>query len=80
MAWKAQATTILDVRPELAQGGEPFARIMEVAEGVQPGESFVLIAPFNPVPLYSVLNGRGFTSATEHVSDDEWIVSFTRER
>ncbi len=25
--WKTQATVVLDVRPELEQGGEPFVRI-----------------------------------------------------
>jgi len=76
--WKASAMTVLDVRPELAQGGEPFVRIMEAASTIQPGSSLVIIAPFEPVPLYDVLGERGFAHATEKVASDEWIVQFSR--
>ncbi len=33
--WKAKANTVLDVRPDLEQGGEPFVRIMEAAEAIK---------------------------------------------
>ena len=75
--WKAQASTLLDVRPELEQGGEPFVRIMEAASAVKSGGTLVIIAPFEPVPLYDVLGARGFSHATEKVAADEWIVQFT---
>ncbi len=78
-SWKIDATEILDVRPILADGGEPFVLIMETAERVPVGQSLVLIAPFEPVPLYQALGGRGFSHATERVSDDEWIIRFVRE-
>jgi uncharacterized protein (DUF2249 family) len=78
MNWKTQANALLDVRPELEQGGEPFVRIMETAVAIKPGETLVIIAPFEPVPLYTVLEARGFTHATEHLVDDEWVVQFTR--
>ncbi len=76
--WKTQASTLLDVRPELEQGGEPFVRIMEAATEVKSGGTLVIIAPFEPVPLYDVLGVRGFSHATEKVSANEWIVQFTR--
>lgn len=76
--WRAQASTVLDVRPELEQGGEPFVRIMEAAVGVKPGRTLVIIAPFEPVPLYAVLAGRGFSHATKKIATDEWVVQFTR--
>ena len=75
--WKAQANAILDVRPELEQGGEPFVRIMAAA-AIKSGETLVIIAPFEPAPLYAVLEARGFVHATEHVAADEWVVQFTR--
>lgn len=78
-SWKLDAAETLDVRPVLEQGGEPFVQIMEAAERIQPGESLVLIAPFEPAPLYGVLGGRGFSHATERVAADEWVVRFTRE-
>jgi uncharacterized protein (DUF2249 family) len=75
---KAQAHTVLDVRPELEQGGEPFVSIMEAASTITPGGTLVIIAPFEPVPLYDVLGARGFSHETEKVAADEWIVQFTR--
>jgi uncharacterized protein (DUF2249 family) len=76
--WKAQANTVLDVRPDLEQGGEPFVRIMEAAEAIKPGGTLVIIAPFEPVPLYEVLAARGFVHETEKVAADEWVVRFMR--
>ncbi len=78
--WIATAATTLDVRPTLEQGGEPFMEIMEAAAGIQPGESLVIIAPFEPAPLYGALGGRGFAHATQRRADDEWVIRFTRER
>ena len=78
-SWKLHAAETLDVRPVLEQGGEPFVQIMEAAGRIRKGESLVLIAPFEPAPLYGVLGGRGFSHATERVSADEWVVRFTRD-
>jgi uncharacterized protein (DUF2249 family) len=77
-AWQQSAAVTLDVRPELAAGGEPFVRIMEAAATIQPGQALVIIAPFEPVPLYGALAGRGFTHETECIADDEWVIKFTR--
>jgi len=74
--WKAEAQKVLDVRPELESGGEPFVRIMEAASVIGPGGSLVIIAPFEPVPLYDVLGARGFTHETARVTADEWVVRF----
>lgn len=77
--WIATAATTLDVRPTLEQGGEPFVEIMEAAAGVQPGEWLVIIAPFEPAPLYGALGGRGFSHMTQRRADDEWVIRFTRD-
>jgi uncharacterized protein (DUF2249 family) len=76
--WKAKANMVLDVRPELERGGEPFVRIMEAAEAIKPGGALVIIAPFEPVPLYEVLGARGFVHQAERVAADEWAVQFMR--
>ncbi|HEU5229776.1 MAG TPA: DUF2249 domain-containing protein [Ktedonobacteraceae bacterium] len=78
VAWQAQATKTLDVRPTLAEGGEPFVMIMETAVPLKTGETLLLIAPFEPVPLYQVLGEHGFTHETHKVSANEWWVLFTR--
>lgn len=72
------AVETLDVRPDLERGDEPFVRIMEAAARVGPGQTFIVIAPFEPAPLYGVLGAQGFTYQTECVAPDEWIVRFTR--
>jgi uncharacterized protein DUF2249 len=77
--WKADAATVLDVRPVLEQGGEPFVQIMEAAERVPAGQTLVLVAPFEPVPLYGVLGARGFAHAIQQLAADEWVVRFMRE-
>jgi uncharacterized protein (DUF2249 family) len=76
-SWKTHASTLLDVRPELEQGGEPFVRIMEAAAAIKPGGTLVIIAPFEPIPLYDVLGARGFVHETERVVSDEWVVQFS---
>ena len=76
--WKAQANRLLDVRPELEQGGEPFVLIMEASAGIESGGTLVIIAPFEPVPLYAVLEARGFSHETKKVAADEWVVKFIR--
>ena len=78
--WIATAATTLDVRPTLEQGGEPFMEIMQAAAGIQPGEWLVIIAPFEPAPLYGALGGRGFSHTTQRRAEDEWIIRFTREQ
>lgn len=75
--WKAEADTILDVRPELESGGEPFVHIMEAASAIKPGGTLVIIAPFEPIPLYEVLGARGFSHETAKIAADEWVVRFS---
>lgn len=70
--------TTLDVRPDLERGDEPFERIMTAAATIVPGQNLIIIAPFEPVPLYSVLQGQGFTHQTTQVSANEWVITFTR--
>ncbi len=75
--WKAEADTVLDVRPDLVSGGEPFVRIMEAVATIKPGGKLVIIAPFEPVPLYGVLAARGFSHETAMIAADEWVVRFS---
>jgi uncharacterized protein (DUF2249 family) len=77
-AWQEEAVTTLDVRQDLERGDEPFVRIMTVAQQVGAGQTFVLIAPFEPAPLYEVLGGQGFTHETLSLAPDAWYVRFQR--
>ena len=71
---------LLDVREDLRQGKEPFQRIMSAAAGLAPGEELEIIAPFEPLPLYSVLGARGFSHQTERTPDGDWRVLFRQKR
>ncbi len=67
---------ILDVRPDLAQGQEPFAKIMQAVGQLRAGQELLLLAPFEPVLLYGVLEHQGFTHHTEQLAPNEWQVTF----
>ncbi len=70
----------LDVRDDLRQGREPFTRIMQTVDGLGPDESLELVAPFEPAPLYMVMERRGFSHRSQQTPDGDWRVVFTREK
>lgn len=45
-------TIELDVREDLRQKREPFEKIMNAIKPLQPGDTFILHAPFKPLPLF----------------------------
>lgn len=55
--------------------GEPFSDIMAALESLPEDGTLVLINSFEPEPLYTVLEQRGFAYETSQASDDEWHVS-----
>ena len=69
----------LDVRALMAQGEEPFARIMQTVASLAPGEEFVLITPFLPSPLIEKLHSEGFQARPERRSDGGWQTHFTQD-
>lgn len=54
--------------------GEPFGAITAELDDLDADETFLLVNSFEPKPLYSVLDDRGFTYDAERVADDEWHV------
>ncbi len=60
----------LDVRPDLAAGHEPFVAIMQAVDGLRDGQALVLLTPFDPKPLHTVLARRGFDRATRKRASD----------
>ncbi len=79
--WAVDLTNVarvVDARPVLAAGGEPFAEIMEAAGAIDDGEVLVVYAPFEPVPLEGVLGAQGFTHHAEPLDGGEWRVTFWR--
>ncbi len=68
----------LDVRDELRKGGEPFSRIMAAVATLGQRQVIHLRAPFEPVPLFGVMQKRGFGHKVEKHTDDDWSVWFYR--
>lgn len=58
---------LLDVRPMIERGEEPFQVILKTAKDLQEGQVFHLVNSFEPVPLYAVLGKQGF----EHFSESK---------
>jgi uncharacterized protein (DUF2249 family) len=69
----------LDVRDDIARGEEPFARIMSAVRALADGEALVLRVPFEPVPLYGVLDKRGLEHWTEASAPGDCTVWFYRQ-
>lgn len=53
---------------------------MSAARGIEPGGRLVVLAPFEPVPLYGVLARMGFSNATEALGSEGFRVTFQRQR
>jgi uncharacterized protein (DUF2249 family) len=80
--WTVDITSrarVVDARPTLAAGGQPFAEIMEAASGVADGEVLVVYAPFEPIPLEGVLGQHGFTHVAQPLEGGDWRVTFARQ-
>lgn len=69
---------VVDVRPDLRAGREPFAKIMAAAAAVAVGDTLVLYATFKPVPLLGVLKAQGFESEATPLDDGEWRIDLRR--
>lgn len=74
------APKVLDVRPILKSGGEPFQEIMQVVQDLAPGQGLKLVAPFRPQPLFRVMEGRGFDHEAREIENGHWEVLFTPRR
>jgi len=66
--------TVLDAR-EI--DGEPFGDIVAALDSLGDDERMLLINSFEPVPLYDVLESRGFDHETTNPEPDEWHVEIT---
>jgi len=72
--WENTTYKILDVRPILEEGGEPFSEIINTVDNLDEGEGMALIAPFEPAPLYLVLDDRGWSYRIKKIGLDFFIL------
>jgi len=73
------APVVLDVRPYHARGEEPYEAIMRAADELPEGLPLLLVNSFEPVPLFRVMERKGFaTQSCTCVAPDEVRVVFVR--
>ncbi len=68
---------LLDVRPMIEKGEEPFQAIMKAVKGLGDGQYLRLVNSFEPVPLYAVLGKQGFEIFAE-TKDGIWNIYFKK--
>ena len=71
---------VLDMRPILRSGGEPFQAIMQAVQDLRPGQGLTLLATFRPQPLFRVMQGRGFDHEAREIDGGDWEVLFTPQK
>lgn len=69
----------LDVRPILRAGGEPFPEIMQAVAQLKAGQGLRLLATFKPVPLFAVMQKKGYAHCEKELGQGDWEVIFTSE-
>lgn len=74
---RAAREKLLDVRPILAKGGDPFRIILRTTGELASDEALHLVVGFDPVPLYAVLKNQGF-DAHKQPEDGTFHVWFWR--
>jgi len=72
-------TVTVDVRDDIRNGREPFSKIMNAAAVLRTNEQLLLIAPFEPVPLFHFLAKQGFRHAVQSNKPGDWEVLFIRQ-
>jgi uncharacterized protein (DUF2249 family) len=68
----------LDVREDIRRGREPFSKIMQAIGGLKVNENLLLIAPFEPAPLFGVLAQQGFLHQAKSTVEGDCEVLFFR--
>lgn len=70
----------LDVRPIIDSGKDPFLEIMSAVKSLKEDDVFHLINSFEPIPLYSVLENKGFSHWTETNGRDFNVFFFKNDK
>jgi uncharacterized protein (DUF2249 family) len=68
----------LDVRDDLRQGREPFTKILDAVGRLADNQELLLLVPFEPAPLLTLLGSRGFSHSSKPTASGDWAVLFQR--
>lgn len=69
---------VVDVREDLRRGRQPLRRILQALQAVARGQDLLLLATFEPVPLYRLAALRGFAHEARPLGGGDWEVRFRR--
>ena len=70
--------TVIDVRPLLRAGREPYAMIRPRIDALAAGESVTVIAPFLPSPLIELARSLDLEVLPAHRADGAWETRISR--
>ncbi|HVU27128.1 MAG TPA: DUF2249 domain-containing protein [Verrucomicrobiae bacterium] len=70
----------LDVREDIRNGREPFSKIMSAVAELHADENLLLLAPFEPKPLFGLLTRQGFNHLAREMENGDWEILFSRSR
>jgi uncharacterized protein (DUF2249 family) len=68
----------IDVREDIRAGREPLSKIMAAVSTLKAAERLLVIAPFEPVPLFYALQRHGYSHRAEQKPSGDWEVLFSR--
>lgn len=67
---QARYDVLLDVREDLASGHDPFKKIMDQINRLDPGKILLLVNSFEPIPLVRILGNQGHTVSMETIHEE----------
>lgn len=70
---------VLDVRPIISSGKDPFALIMKSLKELPADYTLLLINSFEPTPLINILSSKGYACLVERKSDNLYYTYFKKE-
>lgn len=70
------APRTLDVRPLLKEGREPLTAIIEAKSCLEADQTLILLAPFEPQPLYARFEAEGFLIEADRIDNNDWEIRF----
>ncbi|GAA0492089.1 hypothetical protein GCM10008986_17910 [Salinibacillus aidingensis] len=73
-----QSFVEVDVREDIRLNKEPFHKIMNAIKNLEEGQGLILHAPFKPIPLFKVLDRKGFDHEEEKLEKKHWKVTFRK--
>jgi uncharacterized protein (DUF2249 family) len=71
--------SLFDVRPLIDAGQDPLSEILAKVKQVKKGEVLIIKNSFEPIPLYSVLEKKGFSHWTDK-EENCFVVWFYKEK